>query len=207
VESVGGGRRGTTTGRDGAGGEPWMWGSAVHIRGRRSAGEVPCSWLVAAAVPRARHDARFTRTFEDQVAWPAANTSKSAVAQLMLVTWRTCGRAPSAGGRLRRRTRALRAARGASAVVARAQGPGGAGAARTSGGVPAGAARRRHRSRTSGAGGHPVAARLKAWRTAGSCGPSSKRPPRPRAGWRPAPALVEARSRAPCPPPDQPIRR
>jgi transposase len=47
--------------------------------------------VVAAAVPRARHDARFTRTFEDQVAWLAANTSKSAVAQLMLVTWRTVG--------------------------------------------------------------------------------------------------------------------
>jgi hypothetical protein len=163
--------------------------------------------VVAAAVPRARHDARFTRTFEDQVAWPAANTSKSAVAQLMLVTWRTCGRAPSAGGRLRRRTRALRAARGASAVVARAQGPAGAGAARTSGGVrpePRAAGTGVGRA---GRGGYPVAARLKAWRTAGSCGPSSKRPPRPRAGWRPAPVLVEARSRAPCPPPDQPIRR
>lgn len=39
----------------------------------------------------ARHHARFTRAFEDQAAWLAVNTSKSAVAQLMRVTWRTVG--------------------------------------------------------------------------------------------------------------------
>ena len=37
--------------------------------------------VVVCAVPWARHDARFTRTFEDQVAWLAVNTSKTAVAE------------------------------------------------------------------------------------------------------------------------------
>ena len=37
-------------------------------------------------------DARFTRAFEDQVAWLAVKTSKTAVSQLMRVSWRTVGR-------------------------------------------------------------------------------------------------------------------
>ena len=47
--------------------------------------------VVVCAVPWARHKARLTRSFEDQVAWLAVNTSKSAVAQLMRVAWRTVG--------------------------------------------------------------------------------------------------------------------
>ena len=47
--------------------------------------------VVVCAVPWARHTARFTRAFEDQVAWLAVNTSKSAVAELMRVAWRTVG--------------------------------------------------------------------------------------------------------------------
>ena len=47
--------------------------------------------VVVCAVPWARHDARFTRAFEDQTAWLAVNTSQSAVAQLMRVAWRTVG--------------------------------------------------------------------------------------------------------------------
>ncbi len=47
--------------------------------------------VVVCAVPWARHDARFTREFEDQVAWLAVNTSKSAVAELMGIAWRTVG--------------------------------------------------------------------------------------------------------------------
>ncbi len=47
--------------------------------------------VVVCAVPWARHNSRFTRAFEDQIAWLAVNTSKSAVAQLMRVTWRTVG--------------------------------------------------------------------------------------------------------------------
>ena len=48
--------------------------------------------VVVCAVPWARHRSRFTRAFEDQAAWLAVNTSKSAVAELMRVAWRTVGR-------------------------------------------------------------------------------------------------------------------
>jgi transposase len=47
--------------------------------------------VAVCAVPWARHNSRFTRSFEDQVAWSAINTSKRAVAQLMRVAWRTVG--------------------------------------------------------------------------------------------------------------------
>jgi transposase len=47
--------------------------------------------VVVAAVPWARHDAWFTRAFEDQCAWLAVNASASAVAQLMRTTWRAVG--------------------------------------------------------------------------------------------------------------------
>jgi len=47
--------------------------------------------VVVCAVPWACHGARFTRAFEDQVAWLAVHCSKSAVAQLMRVAWRTVG--------------------------------------------------------------------------------------------------------------------
>ena len=47
--------------------------------------------VVVCAVPWARHRSRFTRAFENQAAWLAVNTSKSAVAALMRVAWRTVG--------------------------------------------------------------------------------------------------------------------
>lgn len=47
--------------------------------------------MVVAAVPWARHDAAFTRSFEDQTAWLTVNTSKTAVAELMRIAWRTVG--------------------------------------------------------------------------------------------------------------------
>jgi transposase len=47
--------------------------------------------VVVCAVPWARHDARFTKAFEDQTAWLVVNCSKTAVAQLMRVAWRTVG--------------------------------------------------------------------------------------------------------------------
>jgi transposase len=47
--------------------------------------------VVVAAVPWARHGSRFTRSFEDQIAWLAVNTSKTAVAELMRVAWRSVG--------------------------------------------------------------------------------------------------------------------
>jgi len=48
--------------------------------------------VVVAAVPWARHDAGFTRSFDDQAAWLAVNTSKTAICQLLRIAWRTVGR-------------------------------------------------------------------------------------------------------------------
>jgi transposase len=47
--------------------------------------------VVVCAVPWARHQARCTRSFEDQVAWLAVHCSKTATAELMRVGWRTVG--------------------------------------------------------------------------------------------------------------------
>ncbi len=44
-----------------------------------------------AQVPWARHGAGHTRHFDDQVAWLVTHTSKSAVAELMRVAWRSVG--------------------------------------------------------------------------------------------------------------------
>jgi len=48
--------------------------------------------VVVAAVPWARHDAGFTRSFHDTAAWLAVNTSKTAICQLLRIAWRTVGR-------------------------------------------------------------------------------------------------------------------
>ena len=48
--------------------------------------------VVVAAVPWARHDSRFTRGFEDQVAWLACECSKRAVSELMRIAWLSVGR-------------------------------------------------------------------------------------------------------------------
>ena len=47
--------------------------------------------VVVCAVPWARHSSRFTRAFEDQVCWLAVHCSKTAVAELMRIGWRTVG--------------------------------------------------------------------------------------------------------------------
>jgi len=44
--------------------------------------------VVVAAVPWARHDAGFTRSFEDQTAWLAVQCSRKAVAELMRIVSR-----------------------------------------------------------------------------------------------------------------------
>lgn len=44
-----------------------------------------------AAVPWARHGAGHTRAFDEQVAWLATQTSKTAVTELMRIAWRTVG--------------------------------------------------------------------------------------------------------------------
>jgi len=43
-------------------------------------------------IPWARHDARYTREFEDTAAWMATHTSKTTLVDLFRVTWRTVGR-------------------------------------------------------------------------------------------------------------------
>jgi transposase len=44
-----------------------------------------------AAVPWARHQAGHTKVFDQQVAWLATQTSKTAITQLMRIAWRTVG--------------------------------------------------------------------------------------------------------------------
>lgn len=45
--------------------------------------------VVVAAVPWARHNSRFVRDLEDQVAWLVTQMSRSAVAELMRISWRS----------------------------------------------------------------------------------------------------------------------
>lgn len=47
--------------------------------------------VTVAAVPWARHGSGFTRDFEDQAAWLATHTSKSAITALLRVAWVTVG--------------------------------------------------------------------------------------------------------------------
>jgi len=47
--------------------------------------------VVVAAVPWARHDSNFRRSFADQVAWLAVNSCKSAVSEPMRIAWRAVG--------------------------------------------------------------------------------------------------------------------
>lgn len=51
----------------------------------------PAHGVVVAHVPWAAHGAGHTHTFDAQVAWLVARTSKSAAAELMRVAWRTVG--------------------------------------------------------------------------------------------------------------------
>lgn len=53
--------------------------------------ECPEHGVLACRVPWARHGSRFTREFEDQAAWLAVHCSKTVVAQLMRIDWKTVG--------------------------------------------------------------------------------------------------------------------
>ncbi len=48
--------------------------------------------IVVARAAWARHGSRFTRAFEQQVAWLATHCSKSAICELMRISWPTVGR-------------------------------------------------------------------------------------------------------------------
>ena len=47
--------------------------------------------VVAAAVPWARHNSRFTKSFEETTAWLSIHSAKSVVAEFMRVEWHTVG--------------------------------------------------------------------------------------------------------------------
>lgn len=49
----------------------------------------PRHGVVTQAIPWARHDTRFTRTFEDSVAWLACQASRTAVSDYLRISWRT----------------------------------------------------------------------------------------------------------------------
>jgi transposase len=51
----------------------------------------PRHGVVVAQVPRADHQGRFTRPFEEQIVWLAVECSKTAVAALMRISWRSIG--------------------------------------------------------------------------------------------------------------------
>ena len=53
--------------------------------------ECPEHGVLACRVPWARHGSWFTRGFEDQVAWLTTHCSKTVVAQLMRIDWKTVG--------------------------------------------------------------------------------------------------------------------
>jgi transposase len=63
----------------------------AHLEADAPRVSCPEHGVVVGAVPWARHDSRFTRAFEEQVAWLAVNTSASAVAELMRTSWRSVG--------------------------------------------------------------------------------------------------------------------
>ena len=54
--------------------------------------DVPRHGVVVVRAPWARHGSRFTRAFEQQVAWLATHCSKTAVCELMRISWYTVGR-------------------------------------------------------------------------------------------------------------------
>ena len=53
--------------------------------------ECPVHGVHAAAVPWAHHGSRFTSDFEDQVAWLCVHASRSVVAQMMRIDWKSVG--------------------------------------------------------------------------------------------------------------------
>jgi transposase len=66
------------------------WGCVVRARLRRLA--CPRHGVVVEAVPFARPRARFTRDFEDLVAWLVTKMDKTAVCRLARIDWKTVGR-------------------------------------------------------------------------------------------------------------------
>jgi transposase len=91
--------RGPAAGYDQGRGQPRCWrgldlGSIrVLLRARVPRVRCPEHGVIAAAVPWARHGSRFTRAFEDTLAWLATRAAKTTIAELMRTTWRSVGQA------------------------------------------------------------------------------------------------------------------
>ncbi len=67
-----------------------VWRLEVHARLRRI--RCPEHGALVEGVPFARDGARFTRDFEDLVAWLATKTDKTATCRLVRIDWQTVGR-------------------------------------------------------------------------------------------------------------------
>jgi transposase len=67
-----------------------VWRLEVHARLRRL--RCPEHGALVEGVPFARHGARFTRDFENLVAWLATKTDKTATRRLTRIDWHTVGR-------------------------------------------------------------------------------------------------------------------
>ena len=65
--------------------------SRTYIEAEAQRVSCPEHGVVAAAVPWAEHGARFTRSFDEQVAWLAVRCGQSTVSELMRISWRTVG--------------------------------------------------------------------------------------------------------------------
>ena len=79
----------------GAGRRRWrsLDAGSIQVVLEADAPRVTCSThgVIVAAVPWARHQSGHTLFFDDQVAWLATQTSKTAITVLMRIAWRTVG--------------------------------------------------------------------------------------------------------------------
>lgn len=79
----------------GAGRRRWrlLDAGSIQVHLEADAPRVSCRihGVIVAAVPWARHQSGHTRFFDDQVAWLATQTSKTAITVLMRIAWRTVG--------------------------------------------------------------------------------------------------------------------
>lgn len=91
--------RAPAAGYDQGRGQPRCWRGldlgSVRVLLRARVPRVRCAQhgVTTAAVPWARHDSRFTRAFEDTLAWLATRAAKTTIAELMRTSWRAVGQA------------------------------------------------------------------------------------------------------------------
>ena len=91
--------RAPCVGYDQGRGQPRCWRgldlASTRVLLRARVPRVRCAQhgVTAAAVPWARHGSRFTRAFEDTLAWLATRAAKTTIAELMRTAWRSVGHA------------------------------------------------------------------------------------------------------------------